>query len=377
MVSQSVPIAYCNCVLHTGYETLHHYMVLVAGGSVVGIEHEETFSGDAERRDLRGAHLAPAFIDLQVYGGNGLLFSDQPSVASIAATYKACLEGGTAYFQPTLATHSPEVMQLAIGAVKDYRELGLPGVIGLHLEGPYIHAAKLGAHVAGYIQTPTVNGLKSLMTDAQGILSMMTIAPELFDRGMIHDLLRKGVVLSAGHSNATYAEGMEGFDSGIIAATHLYNAMSPLRHRAPGMVGALFNRSDVWTSVVADGHHVDFAAIRIAKQLLGDKLFLITDAVTGNSTGQYRHQLSGDKYVLPDGTLSGSALTMMKAVRNCVERAGISLDEALRMATLYPARLMKLDDRLGTIQLGMEASFVVFDGNYIVRETITPLAGAL
>jgi N-acetylglucosamine-6-phosphate deacetylase len=368
---------YYNGIIYTGYEVLRDHAVVTEGNRIVKIvplgAQPQPAGGEAAQTrdtsiDLGGGNLAPAFIDLQLYGGQGLLFSDHPSVESIQATYRYSLEGGAAYIQPTMATQSDDQIDKAIGAVTGYQSLGLPGVIGLHLEGPYINPVKRGAHREDLIQVPQAEKLKALLGKAGNHLTMMTLAPERCDPSLITELIKAGVKVSAGHTNATYAEALRGFDLGIPAATHLFNAMSPLGHRAPGMAGALLDRGTVYTSIVADGHHVDFAVIRLAKRLLGDKLYLITDAVTPNTEGVYMHQLAGDKYVLPDGTLSGSALTMIKAVQNCVEQVRIPLDEALRMASLYPARLMGLDDRLGAIKAGMEASLVWFDGDYKVRK---------
>jgi N-acetylglucosamine-6-phosphate deacetylase len=375
---------YYNGIIYTGYEVLRQHAVVTGGNRILKIipweglpksadEHAQP-SGDPASQmqdtwvDLEGGNLAPAFIDLQIYGGQGLLFSDHPSLVSIQATYRYSLEGGAAYIQPTMATQSDDLIDKAIEAVAEYQAQELPGVIGLHLEGPYINPVKRGAHREDLIQVPRAEKLKTLLGKAGNHLTMMTIAPERCDPALVGELIKAGVTVSAGHTNATYAEALRGFDLGIPAATHLFNAMTPLGHRAPGMVGALLDRGNVYTSIVADGHHVDFAAIRLAKRLLGDKLYLITDAVTPNTEGVYKHQLSGDKYVVPDGTLSGSALTMIKAVQNCVEQVRIPLDEALRMASLYPARVMGLEDRLGAIQPGMEASLVWFDKDYRVRK---------
>jgi N-acetylglucosamine-6-phosphate deacetylase len=363
---------YYNGIIHTGYDVLEHHAVVTEGDRIKAVLPVDDLDGGPKESDswidLEGAHLAPAFIDLQIYGGQGRLFSEHPSVEAIQSTYRYSLEGGAAYFQPTMATQSDALMSKAIEAVAAYQAQGLPGVLGLHLEGPYINPAKKGAHHEAYIQVPEMEKVESLLREAGPHLTMMTLAPERCDPRIIQRLIRAGVKVSEGHTNASYAEALEGFELGIVNATHLFNAMTPLGHRAPGTVGALLDKRHIYTSIVADGHHVDFPVIRIAKRILGDKLFLITDAVAENNEGIYRHQLKADRYTLPDGTLSGSALTMIKAVQNCVEQIGIPLDEALRMASLYPARAMDLDHRLGALQPGMEASLVWFDNDYRVRK---------
>ncbi len=189
---------------------------------------------------------------------------------------------------------------------------------------------------------------------------MITLAPEICSDEVVQLIKEAGVIISAGHSNATYAEGIDAFNKGISVATHLFNAMSSLQHRAPGLVGAIFQHQKAMASVIPDGHHVDFAAISIAKKIMGDRLFMITDAVTETSEGYYPHQLDGDKYV-SEGILSGSAITMAQGVKNCVEKVGIALEEALRMASLYPAKVLGLDNELGKLEKGYQAAFVIMD----------------
>jgi len=191
---------------------------------------------------------------------------------------------------------------------------------------------------------------------------MITIAPEVCSTEVVKLIQSHGIVISAGHSNATFAQASAAFAKDIVTATHLYNAMSPLQHRAPGMVGAILHDEKVRCSIVADGYHVDFPAISIAKKVMQERLFFITDAVTETATGYYPHQLVGDKYE-SEGILSGSALTMAKCVKNGVEEAGIELSEALRMASLYPAQVMNLDGTMGRIAVGYESAFVVMNDN--------------
>jgi N-acetylglucosamine-6-phosphate deacetylase len=299
------------------------------------------------------------------------LFGEHPSVESLNATYQYCLKGGTTHFMPTVATNSEEIMCAAIEAVRDYQQQKLPGVLGLHLEGPYINAARKGAHIEKFIRVPSLQEVKDLMNKGGGIIKMMTLAPENCSDEVISYLLEEGVIVSAGHSNATYEQALKGFGLGIPVATHLYNAMSPLHHRQPGMVGAILNHDKVMASLVADGHHVEYAAISIAKKIMGERLFLITDAVTENKEGYYQHRLDGDKYVVTDGTLSGSALTMLKAMHNCVQHAGIPAEEALRMASLYPARVVKLDKKLGKIEARYEADVVWLNDQFQLKGIYT------
>ena len=362
--------AYCNGRIFTGEKFVKNACILVNNNKIVGIVDKNNVPSDAEVIDLKKNIIAPAFIDLQIYGGNGALFGEHPSVKALEATYNYCLSGGAAHFMPTVATHSEKTMFDAIDAVKSYQNQGKKGVLGLHLEGPYLNAKKRGAHLKQFIREfPSLEEVEKLLNKGEGVIKMMTIAPEVVSDDVIELLQKHGVVLSLGHTNATFVEAKKAFEKGINLATHLFNAMSAFQHREMGVVGAIYSDKNVCTSVVADGYHVDFEAIRLSKKLLNERIFLITDAVAENKIGQYNHQLEGDKYVISDGTLSGSALTMLKAVQNCVEKIGIPLAESLRMASLYPAKAMNLDDKLGRIEVGFEADFAIFTEGYELSKT--------
>jgi N-acetylglucosamine-6-phosphate deacetylase len=349
---------FINAKIFTGNRFVENATLLVDEGKIVTIAAEKNFAGPLVV-DVKHQLIVPSFIDLQIYGGNHHLFGEFPSVKALDATYQYCLAGGATGFLPTIATNSLEIMLQGIEAVKTYWQQNGKGVLGLHLEGPYINPVKRGAHIAEHIRQPTVKEIKLLLEKGRDVIKMITLAPEICDDEIINLLQQNNIIISAGHSNATYNEAVSFFNKGITTATHLYNAMSALQHRQPGLVGAIFNSGNINTSIVADGHHVDYAAISIAKKILGNKLFLITDAVTENDKGQYCHQLSGDKYVMPNGTLSGSSLTMLQAVKNCVQYAGINLGEALRMASLYPAVVMGIDDSKGRIEKNYDADFVI------------------
>jgi N-acetylglucosamine-6-phosphate deacetylase len=362
--------AYYNGIIFDGAHLLSHRAVLADKGRIIGIVPEADIPSQAVKTDLTGNYIAPAFIDLQLYGGNGHLFSHDISVASLQATYEYCLSGGCTQFFITLATNAIEVFAEGLEVARAYRRQGGKGLLGVHLEGPYINPLKRGAHIAQYIKRPSIDEVIRLLAFGDGIFKMMTLAPEQCDAHIIQLLQDNGVIVSAGHSNAGYTEAMQAFNAGIPAATHLFNAMSPLQHRAPGLVGAIYDHPSVVSSIVADGIHVDFAAVRISKQIMKDRLFLITDAVTPTSGGAYAHVFAGDRYTMPDGTLSGSALTMMKAVKNCVEKVHIELDEALRMASLYPAQLAGVSHERGKIAPGFKAEMTVFNRSLEVVETV-------
>ncbi|GAC1537598.1 MAG: N-acetylglucosamine-6-phosphate deacetylase [Sediminibacterium sp.] len=340
--------------LFTGDTWLSQHAVVVERGVITDIVPATAVQGLAT---LQYAILAPAFVDIQIYGAQGRLLAVYPEAASLEKLYQYCVKGGASHFQPTVATNTYDVFYRCIDAVRAYRKGGGKGCLGLHIEGPWINPLKKGAHLASFIHSPVPAEAAALLEYGKGVISMITLAPEVCSREVLELIQAYGVVLSAGHTNATYEEATNAFDTGIPAATHLYNAMSPLQHRAPGMVGAVFNHGKVMASIVPDGHHVDFAAIRIAKHQLKERLFVITDAVTETSEGPYPHQQVGDKYEA-GGILSGSALTMGKCVYNLVNHADIELDEALRMASLYPAQVMGKDHRIGRIAKGYDANLV-------------------
>jgi N-acetylglucosamine-6-phosphate deacetylase len=360
--------AYFNGRIFDGERFLKNACILTDNHKIVTLIADNKIPINAQRIDLQGNTIAPALIDLQIYGGNGALFGEFPSVEALKATYQYCLSGGAAHFMPTVATHSEKVMFQAIDAVRAYQQQGGKGVLGLHLEGPFINMKKRGAHLKSFIKEyPLVKDVERLLKFGEGVIKMMTLAPEVVHEDVIEILQKNNIILSIGHSNATFAEAKQAISKGISVATHLFNAMSPFQHRAMGVVGAIYDDSNICTSIVADGYHVDYQAIKISKTILKERLFLITDAVTENLKGHYNHRLEGNKYVISDGTLSGSALTMLKAVQNCVEKVGISLEESLRMASLYPARVLDLQHQFGRIEEDFSADFVVFNDDWQVQ----------
>lgn len=355
--------------IFTGNGWLEQYAIDVDKGRVRTLL-PRTAAEASGARHYGGGSIVPAFIDVQVYGASGHLFAEDPTAETLQRMQEAFSREGTCLFLPTLATNTMEVTRKAIGAVKAYWEKGGRGVYGLHLEGPWLNKERKGAHVKEWIHPPEVREVEDLLREGKDIVKMITIAPEQCSPDVIDLLLSADIVLSAGHSNASYRQAFDGFEEGIAAVTHLYNAMSPLHHREPGLVGAALNHSSVKASIIPDGYHVDFAAVSIAKKIMGERLFAITDAVTETSTGPYRHQRAGDKYEC-NGVLSGSALTMHRAFRNLIEKVGTGMEEALRMCSLYPAQLLGCDDRYGRIANGSTANFLVLDAQMDIVELVT------
>ena len=346
--------------IFTGEEWLQNHAVVVNNNMIEDILPLSSITSSVNYFD--NSFIAPAFIDLQIYGAAGKLLAVYPEKDSLVKLVEYCRYGGAAYCMPTVATHPYETFYECIDAVKEYWNGGGKGVLGLHIEGPWISYEKKGAHIAECIHAPTIGQVRQLLEYGKGVIKIITLAPEVCSKEIIDFILSYDIVISAGHSSATYNEATGAFNGGVTAATHLYNAMSPLQHRNPGMVGAVMDHSHVMASIIPDGYHVDYAAIRIAKQVMKERLFAITDAVTETDTGYYPHHLAGDKYE-SNGILSGSALTMVKAVKNLVEHCNIESGEALRMCSLYPARVMGLQNRLGLIKKNYEASLVVMSND--------------
>ena len=297
--------------------------------------------------------LVPGFIDLQIYGGGGILFSNHQTTESIQATFDEHHKTGTVAFQITLNCNPKENMWKAIDAYQNYTGEGL---VGLHLEGPFFNPARKGAHKEEFVQKPSIDFLEELIERTKGIPTYLTIAPEMFSPEELSLLLNSHIMCSLGHSEATFEQAMEAIDKGVSRITHLFNAMSQWQSRALGLVGASF-QSQAWTSIIADGLHCDFKSLELAYRLKKGRLFLITDAVTNDASGPYSFLSQNGRFTNEAGVLSGSSLTMIEAVQNCVRHASIPVEEAIRMATVYPAEVAKLTD-LGSIEVGKRACFV-------------------
>ena len=251
---------------------------------------------------------------MQLYGANNRLLAVYPDVQTVADIVHYCKRGGAAWCMPTVATNTYEVIFKCIDAIREYWNNNGKGALGLHVEGPWISMERRGAHNPDWIFSPTIEQVKELIDYGKGVIKIITLAPEVCTPQIMEFIQSQNIIVSAGHSNATYEQAIETFNkTGINTVTHLYNAMSPLQHRAPGLVGAVLDYPLVKAAIIPDGHHVDYAAIRIAKKILGERLFAITDAVTATTEGWYKHELEGDKYT-SNGILSGSALTMHQSV---------------------------------------------------------------
>lgn len=351
---------YCADTIFTGEQWLSEYAIIVEGGRIKEIITQKEIPSGFSVNHYGSSIISPAFIDLQIYGANCKLLSEYTTTEALHDLCNYCRTGGTAFCLPTVATNYYTIFKNAIDAIKEYWDNGGEGVLGIHLEGPWINPVKRGAHIESLVRSPTLEEVKEILEYGRGVIKIITLAPEQCSAEIIDYILSAGIIISAGHSNATYEQARKSFTNGIKAVTHLYNAMSPLQHREPGLVGATMDDDNVMASIIPDGYHADYAAVRIAKAVMKNRLFVITDAVTQTAYGPYQHELAGDKYETT-GILSGSALTMYKALLNLVNHCGIETGEAIRMCSLYPAKLMGLDHELGKIKKGYKAKLVAIN----------------
>ncbi|HHQ2583841.1 N-acetylglucosamine-6-phosphate deacetylase [Providencia rettgeri] len=375
--------ALTNCIIYTGHERLDNHAVVIDGEIIKDVCPVSELPSHIPQHDLQGATLSAGFIDLQVNGCGGVQFNDNKenvTLKNLDIMQKANERTGCTSYLPTLITCSDELMKHGIEVMTEYLKDHKNQALGLHLEGPYINVIKKGTHNPEFIRQPSAQMIDYLAAHADSI-TKITLAPEMVELDYIHQLKDSGIVISAGHSNATYEEAKQGFKAGIRFSTHIFNAMPYISGRGPGLVGAIYDTPEVYAGIIADGLHVQWANIRNSKHLKGDKLILVTDATApagiDPQTGEMDHFIFAGKTIYyrdglcvdENGTLSGSSLTMIEAVRNSVEYVGIPLDETLRMATLYPARAIGVDETLGSIAPGKIANLTAFNHDFDVLAT--------
>jgi len=330
----------------------------------------------AEPCDLGGGLLLPGFIDLQVNGGGGVLFNDAPSVESIRAIGAAHRRFGTTAFLPTLISADLEIVARAIAAVRGAIAAGVPGVLGIHIEGPFLNVARKGVHDPAKLRELDPSAL-GLLTSLREGRTLITLAPEMTTPELIQQLAAAGVVVSAGHTNASYAEIRAALVHGLSGFTHLFNAMSQLTGREPGTVGAALDDQGSWCGIIVDGEHTDPVVLRIALRCKPhDRFVLVTDAMPSVGTNQASFELQGRRILVrgqacvdEHGRLAGSNLDMASCVRNAVAMLGVPLPQAVRMASQTPAEFLGVATQYGRIAAGQRANLVLTDDTLNVRET--------
>lgn len=342
--------------------------LLLRHGAVEGIVDIADTPSDYRVLQLDGGILAPGFVDLQVNGGGGVLLNDAPNVETIRTICRAHARFGTTALLPTLITDTPAATAAAIEASKAAAQAGVEGFLGLHLEGPHLSVERKGAHEPSLIR-PMEERDAALLLDAAAHLDVLlvTLAPENAANSRIATLAAAGIVVSLGHSDAGYRAAAAALAAGATLVTHLFNAMSPLGHRDPGLPGAALQCGSTFAGLIADGFHVDPVAIAIALRAKNGpgRIFLVTDAMAtvGSDIAEFRLngrtvRRAGGRLTLEDGSLAGADLDMISAVAFVHRTVGLELGEALRMASLYPAQAVRQDHRLGRIATGFDASLV-------------------
>ncbi len=351
-------------------------VVLIEGTRIESVvPRDSNWSADTTY-DLHGQTLLPGFIDVQVNGGGGVLFNDDPSVESIREIGRAHRRFGTTGFLPTLISDDLHVVSRALKAAQDAIEAGVPGVLGIHIEGPFLNAARKGVHDETKLRWLNEDAL-GLLTSLKGGKTLVTLAPERTTPDIIRKLANAGVIVSAGHTNGSYAEIRTALDHGVTGFTHLFNAMSQLTGREPGAVGTALDDDNSWCGIIVDGHHVAPVVLKIAmRSKRRDRFMLVTDAMPTVGAPNKTFRLQGRPISVYDnmlvdeqGRLAGSDIDMATAVRNSLEMLDVDLPHAARMASLYPATFLGLERGLGRIEPGYRADLVLVDESVNVLET--------
>lgn len=362
-----------------GITVRHNCAVVIEGKQIVGVVTRRGLSDDLPVRELPdGQWLAPGFIDVQVNGGGDRLFNNETTPEAIAAIAAAHRRFGTTSLLPTLISDTDERMRQAIGAVQSAMETS-PGILGIHLEGPFLSPEKPGVHKPEMIRAVDAHHL-AMLKSLKGGTTVVTCAPECVSATFIGELANAGVKVSLGHSMATYEETRAAIADGLSGFTHLFNAMRPLASREPGPIAAALEAAGCWYGLIVDGEHVSIPMLKLALRGAGSPM-LVTDAMPPVGGSKTSFSLYGEEITVEngrcatkDGKLAGSAIDMASAVWNSVRFLDLTLSEALTYASLSPARFLGLGDRLGRIAPGCRADLVAFEADE-VKVTGTWLAG--
>lgn len=360
--------ALTNCTLYTGHQVLQNHALVVEEANIVDLVPTAYLDPHLPRLDGQGWAIAPGFIDLQLNGCGGVMFNDAITADTLDTMHRTNLQSGTTSFLPTLITTSDAAMKAAIALVTEYRRRHPQRVLGLHLEGPYLNPNRSGIHNKTYVRSADGAMVSHLVEAGSEVVKLVTLAPEMVPQEYIRQLAQAGILVAAGHTDASFEAALVGFETGVGMVTHLFNAMSGWQGRSPGLVGAVFSRPDIYAGIIVDGHHVHYGSVSLAKTIKQDRLVLVSDATPPVGTTLESFVIGGQqvfyrngKCISADGTLGGAALTLIEAVGNCVHQVGIPLAEALRMATLYPARAIGIDHCLGLLAAGYWANLTLFD----------------
>ena len=348
---QKMKQAIINATVHTGDEIINNGVIIIENGKILSVQKE--IPTDIEQIDLKGNHISAGFIDIQINGGEQYYFSQFPTEETIQDIYNSSLKYGTTHTLPCLVSSSNETIHQGIEAIRNYKAKYNNGVMGMHLEGPFLNPLKRGAHSINQVRKPTNSELEEIIRYGKDVIKVITIAPECFTDEQLDMLLESGIVISAGHSTMTYKEAQHYFSKGIKLVTHLFNAMTQFGHREPGLVGATFENEAVYAPIILDGAHCDYAAARVAYKLKKDKFFLISDAAfLGRKVANFKWDsfdahLDNGFYRNEEGNLAGASISMEEAVQNAFNHLDVSADEAIKMATCRVASAINMEDQVG------------------------------
>ena len=350
--------------------------IIIENGRISAIGKAEEIGGDYQQVNLNGLTLSPGFIDLQLNGCGGVLFNSDISISTLDVMHEANLRSGCTAFLPTLITSSDEDMRQAVTVTREYMAMHPDRVPGVHLEGPYLNLQRKGIHDPDHIREPS-SAMIDFFCENADVIAMVTLAPEVCPEGTIERLSKAGIIVSIGHTNATCEQAKAAEKAGATFATHLHNAMSPLGSREPGVVGAIFDSHSIGAGIIADGLHLSWENLRIAHRLMQDRLVLVTDATTPAGTNMETFVFAGQtiyhkdgKCSNADGTLAGSALTMIEAVANSI-REGIEPQAVVRMATVNAAKAIHMENEMGSVAVGQFANLAIFDDSFSMQGTVS------
>jgi N-acetylglucosamine-6-phosphate deacetylase len=369
--------ALVNGRLLTGEGLVSGQTLLLSGARIEAlVDCKDSRCADAVTVDLAGQLLLPGFIDVQVNGGGGVLFNDDPNPEAIRAIGAAHRRFGTTGFLPTLISDDLDTIGQAIDAVQSSLDGGMPGVLGIHIEGPFLNWARRGVHDSKHLR-PLDTSFVSLLSRLRGGRTVLTLAPEMTTPDIIAKLAASGILVSAGHSEASFAATTAAIAHGLRGFTHLFNAMARIEPRDPGIVGAALYDEKTWCGIIVDGHHVDPIMLKLALRCKPhDRFMLVTDAMPAVGSTEPTFVLQGRTIRVVDGicrdengTLAGTALDMASAVRNAVSLLGLGIAEAARMASEYPAEFLGLGHELGRIAPGYRANLVLLNDELTVQKT--------
>ncbi|ART79083.1 N-acetylglucosamine-6-phosphate deacetylase [Oceanisphaera avium] len=373
-------IALTDCRIFTGEHWLEEHALVINGERIVAVIPEAKLAPEVKKHSLQGAWVSAGFIDLQLNGCGGVMFNSDISSACLAHMQRTNLASGTTSFLPTLITSSDADMHRALAVTAQFMKEHPHQVLGLHLEGPYLNLARKGIHPASQVRHLDKAMLNTLCQHSE-VIATLTLAPECHSSSHIRQLVAADIKVAIGHTDASFEQAKASFNDGISFATHLYNAMTPTTSsgRTPGVVGAVYDSPHIGAGIIADGVHVHPANIRLAHRMLGERLCLVTDATAAAGAPSSLREfdfcgttvfIKNGQCVDENGTLGGSSLTMIGGVRFLIKQVGLTLEQALNMASLNPARALNKARDLGSIEPGKVANLVILSPALEVLNTL-------